>query len=558
MDIYEAINPIGIKQLLAEIHSGEMVLPDFQRDFVWDPAATQSLLVSISEVFPAGSLLRVRDRDRGLAVRMFSGAPVANVNGYTYLLLDGQQRLTSLYHALYGEGLYRFFVDLERALAEGSPEGDDNDTIFYRRSNVKVRSLELDAAQQARELVLPLSVFHKRPGGFWKWVTDVRNHLSDEHKDTFESNMQELYSSWLVNFDNYTFPTVTLKAEVPLEALCTIFETLNNTGVKLSAFELLVARFFKFHVNLRKLWEKAQKKHPILTEYEVEPYSAMQALSLVVSGSCVRKDVLAITREQLEDYWDDVIEGLVYGLEILRDDCKVVSRKLLPTPSMVGPLAAICTISQSGKPKGAVVGVRRARIVRWLWCAMFGQRYEAAANTRAERDVADMRAWFAGGAVPLIVEQFRFEKDDLRDIYNKSSSIYKSVISLVMASQPLARDFHSANVISQAMVNTGEVDDHHIFPSSYLENEKGINKKADRDCVLNRTLIDRPTNILISDRAPSEYLADIDKGGKTDEILLTHLCPTGEDSPLRNDDYDGFLAARAELVYAAIISVTAG
>jgi len=558
MDIYEAINTIGIKQLLAEIHSGEMVLPDFQREFVWDPAATQSLLVSISEMFPAGSLLRARDRDRVLAVRMFPGAPVANEKGYSYLLLDGQQRLTSLYHALYGEGLYRFFVDLKRALVEGSPEGDDNDTIFYRRSNAKVRSLEEDAAQQARELVLPLSVFHKRPGGFWKWVTDVRNHLPDEDKHKFEADLQELHSSWLGNFDNYTFPTVTLKADVPLEALCTIFETLNKTGVKLTAFELLVARFFKFHVNLRKLWEKAERKYPILTEYEVEPYSAMQALSLVVSGSCVRKDVLAITREQLDDYWDDVIKGLVYGLEILRDDCKVVNRKLLPTPSMVGPLAAICTISQSGKPKGAVVGVRRVQIVRWLWCAMFGQRYEAAANTRAERDVADMRAWFAGGAVPLIIEQFRFEKDGLRDIYSKSSSIYKCVISLVMASQPPARDFHTANVISQAMVNTGEVDDHHIFPASYLENVKGINKKADRDCVLNRTLIDRPTNILISDRAPSEYLADIDRGGKTDEILLTHLCPTGEDSPLRNDDYDGFLAARAELVYAAITSVTAG
>jgi len=558
MDIYEAINPIGIKQLLAEIHSGEMVLPDFQRDFVWDPAATQSLLVSISQVFPAGSLLRARDRDRGLAVRTFSGAPVANGNGYTYLLLDGQQRLTSLYHALYGEGHYRFFVDLKRALGEDNPEGDDDDTIFYRRSNAKVRKLESDAAQQAKELVLPLSVFHKRPGGFWKWVTDVRNHLPDEDKDNFESDMQKLHSGWLGNFDNYSFPTVTLKAEVPLEALCTIFETLNKTGVKLTAFELLVARFFKFHVNLRQLWEKAEKRYPILTEYEVEPYSALQALSLVVSGSCVRKDVLAITREQLDDHWEAVIKGLVYGLEILSDDCKVVNRKLLPTPSMVGPLAAICTIGQSGKPKGAVVGVRRAQIVRWLWCAMFGQRYEAAANTRAERDVADMRAWFSGGAVPLIIEQFRFERDDLRDISNKSSSIYKSVICLVMASQPSARDFHSANVISQAMVNTGEVDDHHIFPASYLEHVKGINNKADRDCVLNRTLIDRLTNILISDRAPSEYLVDIDKGGKTDEILLTHLCPTGKNSPLRNNDYDGFLAARAELIYAAILSATAG
>lgn len=556
MDIYEAINPIGIRQLLSEIHSGAMVLPDFQREFVWDPAATQSLLLSIAQVFPAGSLLRARDLNHGFAVRRFSGAPPANGEAHTYLVLDGQQRLTSLYHALYGEGSYRFFVNLAAAIREAEPDGNEDDIIYYRRSNPKVRKLESDVELQAKELVLPLSVFHKRPGGFWKWVTDVRSHMPEDQGRSFEADMQSLHARWLTNFESYSFPTVTLKGEVPMEALCTIFETLNKTGVKLTAFELLVARFFKFRVNLRQMWEKAEAKHPILAEYEVEPYSALQALSLVVSGSCARKDVLAISKKQLEDHWDGVIKGLVYGLNILREDCKVVNRKLLPTPSMVGPLAAICAIGQLDKPKGAVVGARRAKIVRWLWCAMFGQRYEAAANTRAQRDVADMRNWFAGGALPLIIEQFRFEKEELYDVSNRSSSIYKSVICLTMASEPQARDFHKGNVISSAMVNTGEVDDHHIFPASYLENKIGISKKSERDCVLNRTLIDRTTNIVISDRAPSEYLADIDAGGKTDEILASHLCPVGAKSPLRRDDFKEFLAARAELIHAAIASAT--
>src|SRR5271166_862822 len=117
MSLFEDTNPRALKDLLSEIHSRTTVLPDFQRSFVWDPSATQELIVSIANNYPAGSLLRVRDKNKVFAAREFEGAPALNGYIHTFLVLDGQQRLTSLYQAFYGAGEHRYFVSLEKLLA---------------------------------------------------------------------------------------------------------------------------------------------------------------------------------------------------------------------------------------------------------------------------------------------------------------------------------------------------------------------------------------------------------------------------------------------------------
>jgi len=112
MSIFEDTNPRALKDLLGEIHNRTTVLPDFQRDFVWEPGATQELIVSIANNYPAGSILRVRDAKRVFAAREFEGAPPLGGQKHTFLVLDGQQRLTSLYQAFYGVGEHRYYLGL--------------------------------------------------------------------------------------------------------------------------------------------------------------------------------------------------------------------------------------------------------------------------------------------------------------------------------------------------------------------------------------------------------------------------------------------------------------
>src|SRR5262249_13185192 len=133
MNLFEDTNPHALKDLLGDVHSRSMVLPDFQRDFVWEPGATQELIVSIANNYPAGSLLRVRDSNRVFAAREFEGAPPLEQKQHTFLVLDGQQRLTSLYQAFFGVGEHRYYLKL-RTLLDG---GDFEEAIFHVRATTK-------------------------------------------------------------------------------------------------------------------------------------------------------------------------------------------------------------------------------------------------------------------------------------------------------------------------------------------------------------------------------------------------------------------------------------
>src|SRR6266487_1031979 len=133
MNIFEDTNPRALKDLLSEIHTRTSVLPDFQRDFVWEPGATQELIVSIANNYPAGSILRVRDAKRVFAAREFEGAPALNGKKHTFLVLDGQQRLTSLYQAFFGVGEHRYYLDLKK-LVDGA---DFEEAVSHERTTTK-------------------------------------------------------------------------------------------------------------------------------------------------------------------------------------------------------------------------------------------------------------------------------------------------------------------------------------------------------------------------------------------------------------------------------------
>lgn len=551
MNLFEDTNPRALKDLLAEIHNRSTALPDFQRDFVWEPGATQELIVSIASNYPAGSILRVRDSKRVFAAREFEGAPPLNGAKHTFLVLDGQQRLTSLYQAFYGVGEHRYFLDLGK-LRDGL---DFEDAIFHVRATTKWAKVREDFVVQARELLLPLSVLKGGAGGFGQWGRKVARQLSDKERIALEDALDGIEEKWIGAIDDYHFPVVTLSDKTEPAALCTIFETLNRTGVKLSVFELLTARFWPLSINLRALWDKALAEHPVIGDFEVDPYYVLQGISLASrkAPSCKRSDVLNLEASDITDWWGRIVIGLATGLEILRDDCKVMLPKWVPYQTMLPPLAAV--LARGGSPKTAEAGAQREKLKRWFWCAVFGQVYESAPNSKSAKDVTELLSWLAGGPAPESVETFRFDPRALRDVTPRQRSIYRGVINLILGSG--ARDFHTQAVITGKLMADEGIDDHHVFPAAYLERQ-GVTSARMRDCVINRTLIDRTTNQMISDRAPSDYLAEIRStvGFPFETVLSTHGLPAGADSALLKDDYEAFLRWRQEWLWKEIQRVT--
>lgn len=557
MSLFEDTNPRELKELLRQIHAREAALPDFQRDFVWDPSATQELIVSVASNYPAGSLLRIRNTHNLFACREFQGAPSLAAHHPTYLVLDGQQRLTSLYQAFYGVGDHRYFLNLRQLLDGGELE----ECVFYLRANTKRAQALTQPALQAEELILPLGVLKDGSGGFLHWMLAAAEKATTaDARLALQASLMKMQADCIQAIDDYRFPVVTLSDSTNAEAVCTIFETLNRTGVKLSAFELLTARFWPKNVNLRHLWAKAQDDYPIIADFGVDPYYLLQVVALVArhTPSCKRSDVLDLGSTDLgatdpDGWWNRAVRGLAYGLELLRDDCGVITPGWLPYATLLVPLAAVLAkMPPSATPDA---GARRQKVVRWIWCAVFGQAYENAPNSQAVKDLVELLAWLNGGNAPETVAGFRFDPRILRDTTPRQRALYRGAICLVLAQGP--RDFHNGAKLTGDLMIEHNVDDHHVFPNAYLGKQEVPPRL--RDCVLNRTLIDRKTNQKISDRAPSAYMQDIRDalGPETFQALLrSHILPGGIDSPLWRDDFEAFLDWRQDALWNEIKRVT--
>lgn len=539
-----------LKFMLSLIHNREMALPDFQRDFVWDPSATDELIESIISNFPAGSLLRIKNGHQLLfQPRAIEGSPaLSKDHAPSYLILDGQQRLTSLYQALYGAGEHRYYLDLA-----GLEEGKDlEDCAFYLRADegqAEFGTIE----QQAAKLVFPMGALFGAPG-FHGWATKVQSVRCKDMAEMLDlqARLNTLHKEWLEPVEQYEFPMVTLNENTSGEAVCTIFETLNRTGVKLGVWDLLTARFWAHDLNLRQLWDEARNDHEVLEDYDIDPYYLLQVIGLLEPGvdksgvprapSIKRKAILQMNVHQAGTGWKAATEEFCAILRLLRDDCGVLAPGLIPYNTILIPMAAVWASQRH--VKGADEGANRLKLLRWFWCSVFGQRYENAPNSQAEKDFGELNRWMGGGEEPESVVDFTVDSLKLREVRPKQRAVYRGTMCLIL--QNAALDFHKRGKITAQLFGDKKnpVDDHHVFPRAYL-NKHDCPPKL-RDCILNRTYIDRTTNRRLSKRAPSDYFDEIRKkqGVKeTSELFSSHLLP---EEPLLRDDFEGFLKAREE------------
>ncbi len=549
-------NPKKLKEeLLNSIHTRETALPDFQRDFVWQPSQTKGLILSLAQNFPAGSLLRIESSDEMFHARAFAGAPGLNGHHPKYLILDGQQRLTSLYQALYGTGDHQYFVNLRR-LAENR---DLEDALFYERRERAVR-LYGTLAVQAEKRVLPLSVIFGGDG-FHNWLDKVEEYLEEHNAQSKLAGPErrltrQIYEDYLEPIVKYEFPVVTLPESTPLEAVCTIFETLNSTGVRLSVFDLLAARFFVAEHNLRQMWAEAVEKSRFIERFEIDPYYLLQIITSRTRNSVKRSEVLKLNPEDVMTHWESAVWALEEALTLLHDECGVLKKELLPYNTIVIPLTSMFMSNRD--LRGPILGDFRSKVRRWYWCSVFGQSYESNPTSQTITDINEFNRWLEGGSEPTSVSEFEFEKERLYTATPRQRAIYRGILGLILRTGP--RDFHSTKPITAGVMEESNVNDHHIFPNAYL-NETTSLAQNEIDAIVNRTLIDRETNQRIGKNPPSRYLSQISglwqQTMMLNEVLKTHFLPTGEHSSLYRDDYESFRQERACMLHQLIEQATA-
>ena len=361
-----------IVPLLEMLDEQKIVLPEFQRDFDWDDDRVKQLLATLARRWPAGSLLLQQfPGETFYELRGFDGGPAVDKDKVVHVVLDGQQRLTALYHAIYDSGPYVYAIRA-RALTTGASIDQLEDGI------ASFNRAEWDAERRDQ----PFSDQHdwipfyalRSPADYFGWRDLVVEGADPEYRAKARVVLSDAYRNGLEAFHTYMLPAVVVDRELEPEAIARIFERVNRGGLALTAFDLMVAKTFESGWNLRQKWDEARSAYPILEEFFGDDgMPVIRVIALKARGSVRERDVLGLEGLAVRHDWPDAVAATGAALEFLRANCGVRRRDWLPYDSMVITLAAVAL--EFDLEANATV------LRRWFLSRAFGLAYDTAANT---------------------------------------------------------------------------------------------------------------------------------------------------------------------------------
>jgi hypothetical protein len=579
-----------LADLLRDIVGGKIQLPDFQRGWVWDDEHIRSLLTSIARAFPVGAVMLLETGGEAkFKVRPVEGIDPALItpDKAEQLILDGQQRLTSLTQVLMlnqavqtrdskGRELKRhYYINIELALEgperfEDAIFGVDQDRMILENFG---RDIKLDLSTPEKEYAAFMFPFQQA------LTSDAWEQGLFKHNPARFADYMRFRQEFLEEFRRYDIPVIELKKANKKEAVCLVFEKVNTGGVPLSVFELITATYAADGVHLRNEWfgntkEKIEgiKQHLCKQRmlHGIEPTDFFQGISLLnsmerkkadilagktgkqITGVSAKRDaVLSLPLSAYQKWKTPLRDGFWNAAKFLRRE-SFFSTNDLPYRTQLVPLAVVITLLGERWQEQKVFD----KLAQWYWCGVLGELYGGAVETRFSLDVQELRDWIdKNGSEPTTVNDANFQSGRLDTLRSRNSAAYKGINVLIQRNG--AQDFFWKCTIRDLDENDWEeckLDIHHIFPKAWCDDNIISPKRF--NSILNKTPISYKANRMIGGKAPSEYLAQL-QTHKTvqlsdtgmDSILKTHfISPTH----LRANNFDAFIDSRRALLVEQI------
>lgn len=558
--------------LLDQVENHDLQLPDFQRGWVWEDNRIKALLASLTLGYPVGAIMLL---ESGGNFRF----KCKNVEGSgdeekkpKDMILDGQQRLTSTFLSMrcknpvntkndQNNDIKRYYyLNIEKALSTTTDRVDaivSVDEKKQKRKNIG-RDIVLDLSTEELEFTNKMIPFNIMTKGdeLDDWRSNYYKFYNYD-KDIIE-NYEKVKKLCLDNITKYRIPIIKVLKETPKEAVCQVFENVNQGGVPLNVFELLTATFAADNFDLKKHWEETKerfKKYDTLKNFDNTSFLiAITLLNSYKKGgtiSCKRKDVLNLKYNEYESYEKELIEGFERMYDLLVD-MKIFSNNDIPYNTQLIPLSVVCTILENDLYNDSV----KKKIKQWFWCGVFGELYGSANETRYALDVPQLLNWIKNDSyeLPKTIQDCNFSSMRLLSLHTKNSAAYKGIMAIIM--QNNAKDWISGTEMSITNYIERRSDIHHIFPQRYCE-EMNYDKRK-WNSIINKTPIFFSTNRYIGGSSPSEYIKRIikNKGVDNDTLLdfiSTHLIDTDS---LIKDEFEEFITNRAIKLLDAIEEAT--
>lgn len=564
--------PLG--ELLTNIAKGKLQLPDFQREWKWDDDRIVGLLASISLGYPVGVVMTLEVGGEGVAFapRPLSGVDDKELAAPEELILDGQQRLTSLFQALMsgravdtmdarGKKFARwYYIDIAKAV---DPTVDREESILrlpgdrIERTDFG-RQVKADYSTTERECaagVFPLAKAYDQ-GSIFAWHNQYTQGGNASQRVAL---WVDFYNKVLNNVISYTVPVIVLKKSTPKEAVCTVFEKVNTGGIALNVFELMTATFASDGFRLNDDWKARRTqliKHRVLRS--VESTDFLQSISLLATMtkrvnhlknggepsqapgvSCKRKEILGLTLEEYKRWAEPVTKALDWSASFFAEE-RIFDAKDLPYRTQLVPLAAIHAYLGTGAETGRAIDQLR----RWYWSGVLGELYGGATETRFARDMEQVITWLQGGPEPSTVVDASFQESRLLTLRTRNSAAYKGIYALLMRSGCV--DWVKHQPLQIATFFDYRIDIHHVFPKKWCS-ENQI-PAAERESIVNKTALSFRTNRSIGGRSPADYMPLLEReAGRSpaemDAIVATHAINPAH---LRTADFEAYFAQRSD------------
>ena len=520
-------NDINLSDLMRWVDDNTIQLPEFQRGWTWDDFRIRSLIASITESYPMGAVMRLKyggDSVR-FKYRVLEGAEKKDKIP-EFLILDGQQRLTSIYGAAYSskpvvtkndncrETKRYYYLDINKCLDVNTERVDA--VISVPESRIIRENFDRDIVMNlsSRELeyqneMFPVNIiFDSREREYW-----ADGYKKFHGYDTAFIDKYNLFRSEVIEtVTGYKLPVITLDSGTPKEAVCKVFENVNTGGVTLTVFELVTASFAADDFNLREDWEKCREiirgtDSDIM--YDVDEVSFLTAVTLLASymktdvvTSCKKKDVLSLKLNDYRTYRDSLLEGYKMARKFLLEQC-IFRQRDMPYTSQITPLAAICAVLGEtifNKPQTNRI------LSQWFWCGIFGEMYGGSIDTRYVYDIEDVTAEIYGRqSLNRTVNASFFQASRLLSLQTRNSAAYKGIMALLYKKG--CRDFVNGTIMDVAKSMNATPDIHHIFPEKYCKEKKYPREKW--NSIINKTPLLLTSNRFIGGSAPSIYSAKI-------------------------------------------------
>lgn len=519
-----------LSDLLYEMEQGKLQVPRFQRSFVWPLTKTRKLLDSMYKEFPIGTFFLWRaPADNPSLSRPLTelGIPAPQDGVEVSYILDGQQRLASLYVTIKGLKLGRrdygrVSIDLETANRyDQSKEEGFEDDIFVYRSGDNQRYVAVADLVGSEALM----IFKGIP-------------------EQWQTAFNKAYNL----FQTYPFSVVWIQEQELSDAI-EIFQRINQAGKPLSRYDLICANVWTEEFDFRKRVASLNRQFARQGFGKLHETIFTQAFALVLEDRCTTAAELSLRTDKIVENWDRVIRALQLAIDFAANNLGVKRAGHLPYRGILPVLAYYLY----HVPHSAISARERETLWTWFWQVTLSERYSSTSPSRMAEDAQKLRGLIRGEEITFdYPAKITPEAVARNRMTRTTSALRNAVICMLALKQPRnLKDGSSVNLSDKFFSKLKKAERHHIFPVGYLKDQRVPATWV--HMVPNFCFIPSDLNQEIGSRAPADYLAQYQgENPHFDVAAASHLLPVNPDAAIWQNDFDGFLKERSALIVSEL------